>query len=62
VLIPKENAKDVRDIPKRVREKLQIVCVESADEVLREALLPERPEEFLRKGGPPAAAEAAASA
>ncbi len=61
VLIPKENAKDIREIPKKVREKLQIVCVESADEVLREALLVERPEEFLKKSAPaPAAAEAQA--
>nr|WP_242355875.1 MULTISPECIES: endopeptidase La [unclassified Anaeromyxobacter] len=48
VLIPKENAKDVRDIPKMVRERLQIVTVESADEVLREALVLEHPETFLR--------------
>jgi ATP-dependent Lon protease len=49
VLIPKENAKDIREIPKKVRALLQIVCVESADEVLREALVIERPEEFLKK-------------
>jgi ATP-dependent Lon protease len=49
VLIPKENRKDIREIPKKVREKLQIVCVESADEVLREALVVERPDEFLKK-------------
>ena len=49
VLIPKENAKDVREIPKKVREKLQIVLVEHADEVLREALALERPEEFLKR-------------
>jgi ATP-dependent Lon protease len=63
VLIPKENAKDVREIPKKVREKLRIVCVESADEVLREALLPERPDEFLKKASaaPPAAASEAAA-
>ncbi|HEX9050871.1 MAG TPA: endopeptidase La, partial [Anaeromyxobacter sp.] len=48
VLIPKENAKDVREIPKKVREKLQIVLVEHADEVLREALAIERPDEFLK--------------
>jgi ATP-dependent Lon protease len=49
VLIPKENAKDIREIPKRVREKLQILCVESADEVLREALVLERPDDFLKR-------------
>jgi ATP-dependent Lon protease len=49
VLIPKENGKDVREIPKRVREKLQIVTVDHADEVLRESLVLERPEEFLKR-------------
>ena len=49
VLIPKENEKDIREIPKKVREKLQIVCVDHADEVLREALVLERPEEFLKR-------------
>jgi len=52
VLIPKENEKDIREIPRRVRERLQIVPVESVDEVLREALVLERPEEFLRRPEP----------
>jgi len=65
VLIPKENEKDIREIPRRVREKLQIVCVEHADEVLREALVLERPEEFLKvargaEPAPPAEAQAQA--
>jgi ATP-dependent Lon protease len=66
VLIPKENQKDIREIPRRVREKLQIVPVDHADEVLREALVLERPEEFLAKPGPkpeaPSAGGAAAQA
>ncbi|ABC83117.1 ATP-dependent proteinase, Serine peptidase, MEROPS family S16 [Anaeromyxobacter dehalogenans 2CP-C] len=67
VLIPKENQKDIREIPRRVREKLQIVPVDHADEVLREALVLEHPEEFLAKpGGPkpeaPSAGGAAAQA
>jgi ATP-dependent Lon protease len=53
VIIPKENAKDIREIPRKVREKLEIVVVEHADEVLRAALALERPEEFLRKAAPP---------
>src|SRR5512132_4129097 len=48
VLIPLENKKDLQDIPALVREKLQIVLVEHADEVLREALAIERPDEFLK--------------
>jgi ATP-dependent Lon protease len=62
VLIPKENAKDIRDIPKKVRALLQIVCVENADEVLREALAVERPDEFLKKPGAPAEAPPPAEA
>ncbi|WP_041450709.1 endopeptidase La [Anaeromyxobacter dehalogenans] len=63
VLIPKENQKDIREIPRRVREKLQIVPVDHADEVLREALLLEHPEEFLAKpGGPKPEASSAGGA
>jgi ATP-dependent Lon protease len=53
VLIPKDNAKDIREIPKKVREKLEIIVVEHADDVLRSALCLERPEEFLKKAPPP---------
>jgi len=48
VLIPKDNRKDLREIPRRVREKLRIVTVEFMDEVLREALVLEKPEDFFR--------------
>jgi ATP-dependent Lon protease len=48
ILIPKENEKDLREIPRRVREKLVMVPVENADDVLREALLVPSPETFLR--------------
>jgi ATP-dependent Lon protease len=61
VLIPKENGKDVREIPKRVRDVLEIVLVDHTDEVLREALRLEDPDAFFRKlpaghldGAPPA--------
>ena len=52
VLIPKDNEKDVREVPKKVREKLEIVLVENADDVLRSALVLEHPEEFLKKAPP----------
>jgi ATP-dependent Lon protease len=52
VLIPKENAKDIREIPRKVREKLEIILVEHADDVLRHALRLEHPETFLRKPAP----------
>jgi len=48
VLLPRENEKDIREIPRRVREKLELVLVDSVDDVLRHALRLEHPEEFLR--------------
>ena len=53
VLIPKANKKDLKDIPKKIRQALRIVPVEFVDEVLREALLLEKPEDFARGGGRP---------
>ena len=41
VLIPKENEKDLVDIPQKVREDIKIVPVETADEVLKIALVKE---------------------
>ncbi len=38
VLVPKENEKDLKEIPRRVLNDLRIVLVEHMDEVLREAL------------------------
>ena len=38
VIIPKENEKDLVDIPKKVREDIKISIVENADEVLKIAL------------------------
>ena len=59
ILIPKENAKDIREIPRKVRECLEIVLVDHTDEVLREALRLEDPAAFFRKL--PAGAAAALS-
>ena len=39
IILPKENAPDIEDIPARVREKLEFVTVENMDEVLRTALI-----------------------
>jgi len=41
VLIPKENEKDLIDIPKKVSEDIKIIPVETADEVLKIALTKE---------------------
>jgi ATP-dependent Lon protease len=40
LIIPKENKKDLEEIPGNVRRKITFVLVENMDEVLREALLP----------------------
>ncbi len=39
IILPKENAPDIEDIPQSVREKLEFVTVENMDEVLKTALL-----------------------
>ncbi|MGE0085372.1 MAG: endopeptidase La [Desulfococcaceae bacterium] len=42
VLIPKENEKDLKDIPASVSKQLEIIAVEHMDEVLFHALLPNK--------------------
>ncbi|HEX2734854.1 MAG TPA: endopeptidase La [Polyangiaceae bacterium] len=43
VLIPKDNRKDLREIPRRVLKGLRIVLVDHMDDVLREALVVDDP-------------------
>ena len=50
VLVPKENEKDLRDIPASTRKALDIVFVEHMDEVLARALVVADPDNFLRDG------------
>ncbi|MCY0875081.1 MAG: endopeptidase La [Firmicutes bacterium] len=40
VLLPKENAKDIDEIPASIRNDLQLVFVENMDQVLAQALVP----------------------
>jgi ATP-dependent Lon protease len=42
VIMPVENKKDLEEIPANVKRKLNFVLVENMDEVLSEALLPEK--------------------
>ncbi len=49
VLFPKDNAKDLRDIPKRVLKVLHLVPVGHMDEVLRAALALGEPGAFLKE-------------
>jgi ATP-dependent Lon protease len=53
VIFPKENAKDLRDIPKRVLKVMRLVPVGHMDEVLRNALAVEDPTEFLKEPSVP---------
>jgi ATP-dependent Lon protease len=39
VILPKENRKDLRDVPRRVLKALRLFLVEHVDDVLREALV-----------------------
>ncbi len=43
VLLPKENERDLEEVPKQVRDDLQILLVTHMDEVLQHALLPKIP-------------------
>ena len=47
VVIPAENKKDLKEIPKRVFKVMRVHCVEHMDEVLRVALRHVDPEKFL---------------
>jgi ATP-dependent Lon protease len=44
VILPKRNAKDLIDVPKRARSELQLVLVDHIDQVLDVALRPLKPE------------------
>ncbi|HHH28065.1 MAG TPA: endopeptidase La [Polyangiaceae bacterium] len=50
VIIPKENRKDLREIPRHVLKLLRLVLVDHVDDVLREALLVDDPDAMF---GPP---------
>jgi ATP-dependent Lon protease len=47
VLIPKENEKDIKEIPPKILNSVELVLVEHMDEVLRKALVLDDPDHFL---------------
>jgi ATP-dependent Lon protease len=49
VLIPKDNRKDLREIPRRVLRAMRIVLVDHMDDVLREALVVEDADKMFGK-------------
>ena len=48
VIIPVENKKDIREVPKKIRAELRFVLATMVDDVLREALMFENPDELFR--------------
>ncbi|MBA4394548.1 MAG: endopeptidase La, partial [Desulfobacca sp.] len=49
VIIPKENEKDLKEIPVRILNALEIIPVEHMDEVLKAALVVEDPESLFKE-------------
>jgi ATP-dependent Lon protease len=49
VLIPKENAKDIKEIPGKILKEVDLVLVEHMDEVLKHSLVLEDPERLFSK-------------
>ncbi|HFB83694.1 ATP-dependent Lon protease [Thermosulfuriphilus ammonigenes] len=54
VLIPKENEKDLKELSNKVIKGLEIILVEHMDEVLKLALVLEKPEELFKEVPPEA--------
>ena len=51
VLIPAKNAKDLPDIPKEIKQGIEIVACSQTEEVLKHALNLSRPETFMKVVG-----------
>jgi len=50
VIIPKENEKDIKDLPAQIKKSLDIIPVDHMDEVLAHALAVPDPGAFLQSG------------
>jgi ATP-dependent Lon protease len=51
VVMPKDNRKDLREVPRRVLKSLRLVLVDRVDDVLREALIVDDPEAMFGPRG-----------
>jgi ATP-dependent Lon protease len=49
VLIPKDNAKDIKEIPGKILKAVELILVEHMDDVLKQALLVDDPEQLFKK-------------
>ncbi|MCX5890415.1 MAG: endopeptidase La [Deltaproteobacteria bacterium] len=54
VLIPRDNEKDIKEIPARILKSVELVLVDHMDEVLKKALVLDDPESLLKEPLPPA--------
>lgn len=59
VLIPRDNEKDIKEIPARILKAVELVLVEHADDVLKLALVLDDPESLFKPVPPPLAPEPA---
>jgi ATP-dependent Lon protease len=50
VLLPKDNEKDIEEIPAQILKGVTLIKVAHMDEVLKQALVLEDPESFLKPG------------
>jgi ATP-dependent Lon protease len=48
VLLPKENEKDIDEIPQQVLKNITLIQVETMDEVLKQALMLPDPDTFFQ--------------
>jgi ATP-dependent Lon protease len=53
VLIPKENEKDIKEIPAKVLKAVELVPVENMDQVLKQALAVEDPDKIFKPDAAP---------
>ncbi len=58
VLIPRDNEKDIKEIPPRILKAVDLVTVEHMDEVLKKALVLDDPDSLFKTPPPPPAPEA----
>ena len=49
VLIPKDNAKDIKEIPGKILKEMELILVEHMDDVLKQALAVDDPEKLFSK-------------
>jgi ATP-dependent Lon protease len=47
VIIPKDNRKDLRDVPQRILKSLRVILVDHMDDVLRHALVLDDPSKYF---------------